>query len=229
MLLYLFTDLDRLSPAFVQRCLNWLPPQPASHINAVKSNHARTTRTTAHLLLLHALYNWGQGTCSQSLQWLSFEELDHIARRGEQQDLAMPQPTLHHGPHGKPYLVGDNAPHFNISHCQHAVAVAMHQHEIGIDIEQRRNVSPTLIRKVCNDDEQQQIAHADDATMEFLRLWTRKESFVKQTGTGLTVPLPHLLDSLPKHLQQATILHRPSQTLLSLTAHHLPTLPKETD
>ncbi len=217
MLLYLFTDLDRLTPAFVQHCLDWLPQQPADYIRAVKSPHARATRTAAHLLLLHALDRWQQGSQEEPLLWLPFDALENLARRGVQQDPALPQPTLVHGSHGKPYLVGSDAPFFNLSHCTRAVALAMHHHEVGLDIEQRRKVSPALIRKVCSEEEQIRIARADDPDLEFLRLWTRKESLVKQTGSGLTVPLPHLLDSLPPQLQQTTLFHTPTQTLLSLT------------
>ncbi len=217
MLLYLFSDLDRLTPAFVQRCLFWLPQQSADYIRAVKSDYARATRTAAHLLLLHALSTWQQGTQETPLQWLPFDTLDTIARRGEQGDDSLLQPTLRHGPHGKPYLVGSDMPFFNLSHCAGAVAIALHHQEVGLDIEQRRNISQALLRKVCNDKEQQLIACADDPAMAFLHLWTRKESLVKQTGTGLTVPLPHLLDTLPPHLRQSTLFHSPTQTLLTIT------------
>ena len=103
-------------------------------------------------------------------------------------------PVFAIGPHGKPYLVNYPALHFNLSHCAQGVAVAVSDESpVGIDIECRRAVSKALIRRVCNDDEMNEIHQSADPESEFLRIWTRKEALLKYLGTGIACNLQPLL------------------------------------
>lgn len=94
---------------------------------------------------------------------------------------------------GKPFIVGHPDIHFNMSHCQRAAACAVSISPVGIDIESPRRVSDTLAQHVLNDDELHQMHSTDDPEREFLRLWTKKESLLKLTGTGLRADLKKLL------------------------------------
>jgi len=102
-------------------------------------------------------------------------------------------PITEYAENGKPYLKNYPHLHFNLSHCSRYVAVALNERTpVGIDIECRRKVSTSLIKRVCNREEQQTIAEATDSDLEFLRIWTRKEAYLKYTGTGIVEPLTNI-------------------------------------
>ena len=82
--------------------------------------------------------------------------------------------------HGKPYIEG--GPFFSISHCKEAIAVAIDDQPVGIDVEAIRNVEQDLILRTMNEEEQQQI----HSNRDFTRLWTQKEAILKMEGTGIT-------------------------------------------
>ena len=93
---------------------------------------------------------------------------------------------------GKPYMTNYADYHFNLSHCRTHIALALSGTPVGIDVESTRKVSPSLIKRVCSAAEQQMIAESAKPDMEFLRLWTRKEAYLKYTGTGIVEPLTNI-------------------------------------
>ena len=86
--------------------------------------------------------------------------------------------------HGKPYIEG--GPFFSISHCKEAIAVALDDQPIGIDIESIRRFDPELVTRTMNDSERALIAASDHPERAFTRLWTQKEAILKMQGTGIT-------------------------------------------
>lgn len=93
---------------------------------------------------------------------------------------------VEHDADGAPYLPDNPELHISLSHCRRAVAVAVSRTgRIGIDVESRRKVSPSLMERVCTPDERAAIKASDDPTMAFLRCWTRKEAVLKMRGTGI--------------------------------------------
>lgn len=96
---------------------------------------------------------------------------------------------LGRGEHGKPYIKGSSAVHFNISHCDGAAVVAFGSKPLGVDIERMRSIKPSLAEYVCTGDELEFLSRSNDFTADFLRLWTLKESYVKAIGEGLSYPL----------------------------------------
>ncbi len=92
-----------------------------------------------------------------------------------------------------------NSPlHFNISHSENIVAVAVSDSVVGVDIEVIRPVSLKLSKKLCIEEELLYIfGHTptesdfcDDKNPEYLRrffeIWTIKEAYFKCIGTGIT-------------------------------------------
>jgi len=92
-------------------------------------------------------------------------------------------PSFLYNEHGAPYL--EDGPFFSISHCKQGIAVAVSDLPIGIDIEGLRRVDEALVRKTMNLEEQSQITMSQNPEVEFIRLWTRKEAYVKMLGTGI--------------------------------------------
>lgn len=93
---------------------------------------------------------------------------------------------VEHDDAGAPCLPDHPELHISISHCREAVAVAVSGSvAVGIDIEGRRKVDASLMRRVCTGDELAAIEAAADLQMCFLQLWTRKEAVLKCRGTGI--------------------------------------------
>ena len=101
-------------------------------------------------------------------------------------------PTFLYNDYGAPYIEG--GPYFSISHCKTAIAVAVSENPIGIDIEVIRTLKPELMRKTMSPAEQQRITSSVAPDIEFIRLWTQKEALLKLQGTGIISDLHHVLD-----------------------------------
>ena len=108
--------------------------------------------------------------------------------------LPTPIPTFLYNEHGAPYL--QDGPCFSISHCKQGIAVAVSDLPIGIDIEGLRRVDEALVRKTMNMEEQAQIAMSQNPEVEFIRLWTRKEAYVKMVGTGIISDMHGILSDV---------------------------------
>jgi len=96
--------------------------------------------------------------------------------------------------HGKPYLdrPGRSPVEVNLSHSAQAVCVALAPAgiQVGVDVEQRRQVDwSSLRRSVFGDEEWAATQDAPDPERRRLDAWSRKESSVKASGHGLALPL----------------------------------------
>lgn len=89
------------------------------------------------------------------------------------------------GKEGKPSLKEHPELFFNLSHCKHAVACALADHPVGIDIEALGRYTDSLARYTMNEDELTEIAKAENQDIAFTRLWTMKEATMKLTGEGI--------------------------------------------
>ncbi len=110
------------------------------------------------------------------------------------------------GSQGKPYLLLYPDIHFNISHCAEAAACVVANHPVGIDVESIQEPLDTeLVQHVCSEEEYQSILSAKEPTQAFSLLWTRKESYLKYSGTGLVDDLKMLFHPLPPCVWQSSI------------------------
>ena len=93
---------------------------------------------------------------------------------------------VEHDEAGAPYLPELPDTKVSVSHCRKAVAAAVSKgKDIGIDIENRRNIGTGLMQRVCTSAELARIEAAIDPDMAFLQLWTRKEAVLKCRRTGI--------------------------------------------
>lgn len=93
---------------------------------------------------------------------------------------------------GKPYLPGSGEFHFNLSHSGTKVMCAVSDREIGCDVEKTGSGKTGIAKRYFSEKESGYISGLESEEAKddaFCRLWTLKESFIKATGTGLTVPL----------------------------------------
>ena len=88
---------------------------------------------------------------------------------------------------GKPSL--PNMPiHFSLSHCKDAVACAVSDHNIGIDVESIVPYNPDVARRVCSPAELEMLEKSTNKDVEFIKIWTAKEAVSKYEGMGLALP-----------------------------------------
>lgn len=111
--------------------------------------------------------------------------------------------------YGKPYL--KSGPEFSISHCKNAIAVAVDEWPIGIDVESIRPYNESLALRVMNEAEMKEIEDAaelpyegagdlDMKALAFTRIWTQKEAVLKLRGTGIIDDLKQVLVNAPEKL-----------------------------
>lgn len=150
-------------------------------------------RRAQALLFKHA---FGQYACLKSYLMLQDLLREHYGIEG---DL-----LFTYNEYGKPGLSMNDAnvagnelkPYFSISHCKQAIAVAVADTPVGIDIETLRHPSESLIEKTMNEQERHQIAAAESPDNMFTALWTRKEAVLKYQGTGIIDDLHNVLSNL---------------------------------
>ena len=126
----------------------------------------------------------GRFTCLKSYEMLAVLLREHFG---------LERFSMEYGEHGKPFVTGRPDVHFNISHCRSAIAVAVSDRPVGIDVESFRKLSDGLIRRTMNSTESDAILASDNPEREFARLWTRKEAVFKLMGTGITDNIPDIL------------------------------------
>ena len=96
--------------------------------------------------------------------------------------------------HGKPYFADRKDLFFSISHCKGAVAVAIDDKEVGVDIEEISRYRESLESYVLNEEERNYIDKKD----KFIEIWTQKEAVFKLLGTGITHDIKDVLKNHPE-------------------------------
>ena len=99
--------------------------------------------------------------------------------------VAIEKQTFAYSKFGKPFLLYYPNIHFNTSHSGNYVACGVSDNPIGVDIQKTVLFKPDLARRVCNENELNQIKKSRDKASEFTKLWTQKEAILKQSGEGI--------------------------------------------
>ncbi len=92
--------------------------------------------------------------------------------------------TVSYNENGKPTV--QNAPFFNLSHSGDFVMLSVNDTPVGCDIEHLHKA--ILTKHVFHPNELERLSvlsEGDARNLEFLRLWTAKEAFLKAIGTGI--------------------------------------------
>lgn len=150
--------LDVYDEEMIEKCLSWFPAERVDNILKISHLQGRKEKVAAYILLVDML---------------------------KEEGLLLDLPLIGYAENGKPFLFNYPDVHFNMSHCKNAVAVAIHDAPVGIDVECKRNISRAVMERVCCPQELAMIDAAADAESEFLRVWTQKEALLKCTGAGI--------------------------------------------
>ncbi|WP_340926779.1 4'-phosphopantetheinyl transferase family protein [Paenibacillus sp. FSL R5-0527] len=102
--------------------------------------------------------------------------------------------------YGKP-LLRNSKIEYNLSHSGEWVVCAIDQFQIGIDIEKIVPISLGIAKRFFSYKEYYQIINKDPNERNdfFFDLWTLKESYLKATGYGLSIPLSTFSFALNKN------------------------------
>lgn len=192
----IFDNMERCTPDEVQRLL---PLVPEEH----------------QTIALKFKHTFGQFATLKSILMLK----EMLTSNG----LIPDDDPLHfeYNPHGKPYLANHYGIHFNISHCPHAIAVAVDDAPIGVDVERYVSPSESLLNYCLNEDEVQQVKQSACPEQTFADFWTKKEALFKLRGTGITRELRNVLTRLqPNEKLETTLFEEKRYAFtLALTIH----------
>lgn len=129
---------------------------------------------------------FGQYACLKSYLMLQDLLREHYGIEG---DL-----VFSYNEHGKPMLKEVSNIHFSISHCKEAIAVAVADRPVGIDVETLRMPSEALAEMVMDKGEKLRFDISDTPEDFFTAIWTAKEAVMKCRGTGIVMEeLPEIL------------------------------------
>ena len=133
---------------------------------------------------------------------------------------------------GKPALTGDPGLQFNMSHSGRLAAYAFtFDCELGIDVEEVRempDLESIAERYFCRAEVLELLAvkGARERTGAFFRCWTRKESYVKAIGEGLSIPLDQFqVTLLPDSPARLVHVGEDSVAAAEWSLHHLEAAP----
>jgi 4'-phosphopantetheinyl transferase len=87
------------------------------------------------------------------------------------------------GEENKPFIKG--GPSFNISHSGNLVVVSFAKTEVGIDLEEEKQMDMTSMSAYFHPEELEYIGTQSPDLPRFYNLWVRKEAFLKALGTGV--------------------------------------------
>ena len=153
--------------------------QKALYIKKIK---VQAASLGAGLLLQKALADSTEGSSCKKIQLFSVREL--LARI----DGPVIEPDYGYGRNGKPYF--KNYPlQFNLSHSGSYVFCGVSHQEIGVDIQEIRDVKEvSLAKRFFSERESMALEFCEndeERSQLFFRMWTRKEAYGKLTGQGL--------------------------------------------
>jgi 4'-phosphopantetheinyl transferase len=127
--------------------------------------------------------------------------------------------SMHRYPGGKPFLPDFPNLHFNISHTNNVVVVAIGNYPIGIDIEAISTARIAVAKRFFSTPELDMLKHCKKRELDalFFELWTARESFAKAIGTGIFASINHFIPVKNKNGWQVN-----DETRGIWTIHHYP-------
>ena len=152
-------------PAFFDDAFSRIPPDRQKKILSLKFPESRRQSLGVSLLLSEALRTVG---LNASLE------------------------TFGYGPFGKPYLVNHPDLYFNLSHCEGRALCVLSTVPCGCDVERIGRGSQALADRFFAEEERSYLHSLSPGSVwqeGFTQIWTRKESFLKATGQGISVKL----------------------------------------
>lgn len=104
-------------------------------------------------------------------------------------------PDMVYGVHGKPSFARHPEIFFSLSHCRSGAMCVVSRGNVGCDIESaNRKVSEAVMSRCFNSRETRAVHASSNPSLEFARIWTRKEAVGKFLGCGIDDTSPGILE-----------------------------------
>ncbi len=155
-MVYIFENLSVCTAAWLEEREKALPAWRRAKVEGLKKTEDKVRSVVAFLLLERALQDRG----------------------------ISPVPEFNYEDRGKPYFAGYPV-HFSLSHTKDAVACAVSDSPIGVDVQEKRAFSSRLADRICSEEEKAALSRAENPDEMLTALWTKKEALAKKTGKGL--------------------------------------------
>lgn len=121
--------------------------------------------------------------------------------------------------YGKPFLRDYPAIHYNISHCNGLIACGFSKGAVGVDAEKIGAYREAVARKAYTGAERTLLERYREDEKQlaemFFRLWTLKESRIKQAGMGLSMSLTDFSFDIDKNREPAAVTCSDSRVFFS--------------
>lgn len=108
---------------------------------------------------------------------------------------------------GKPYLTEHNNLYINLSHSGNYAVCVLHDKPVGIDIQLCRNFDMNIAKRFFTREEFKYIESRKNFAEAFFEIWTKKESFAKAVGKGISMGLDGF-SVLGKEIEYENTLYR---------------------
>lgn len=152
--------------------MNHLPVYRIEKIKRLKNERARNESMAAGLLLVKALSSYTGKTETEMLEYLNAKEHDADKRC---------------------LKINAGEIYYSITHSGGYVAVAVAKCPVGVDVEVKDDKDFKVTRRMMAEEDKEYILHPmlseEKRQIHFRDIWTIKESFLKCTGEGISVPL----------------------------------------
>jgi 4'-phosphopantetheinyl transferase len=93
---------------------------------------------------------------------------------------------------GKPEVAGSETFHFNISHSENCIAFVHGTKPVGIDVERITGFDARLPKRYFTEHERSMLEMSHDKDLEFYKIWTTKEAYIKMKGSTLAQMIRHV-------------------------------------
>lgn len=161
-----YTDINQeLSPSEYEQCIHLITPENASLIKRFRFVEDRK-RTLYGEVMARCLF----------MELLAVKNKDLVIEKN---------------PYGKPYFAGIHMLHYNISHSGRFVLCGISNQELGVDIEEIKELHMDIAKRCFTKQEYESMLNVNENEVKklFYTYWTLKESYIKYDGRGLSIAL----------------------------------------
>ncbi len=178
--IYIFCDIDKMTNEDIDICIKKLPEDRINKCNSYRNINDKKLCIVSYLLLQYGLKKQYGISCIPKFTYNSY---------------------------GKPYLEDYKDIYFNISHTEGLAVCTIGKTETGIDCEEIYSYDDDLATTVCNFDELLRLRQSKNRDLDFTKIWTEKESYLKYLGAGLQIDPKEINVHIYSELVRAFIYH----------------------
>lgn len=164
-IVYLINNPSMITEAEYDQLYRYLPAYRQAKVQALRFHKDQILSVLAGALFIYALK-----------ECYGFTEQPEIIQEGNEKPVIKDHPEIC----------------FNLSHCKTAIACAVSEKQVGVDVQENRASIEKIAKRFFSENEIKMISSIDDKFLRenlYRRVWTLKEAYGKYTGKGLMYKL----------------------------------------